>query len=35
MQVDPLQSRNVVAVMQAAEESARNLGRPVVPRLVT
>jgi scyllo-inositol 2-dehydrogenase (NADP+) len=33
MQVDPLQSRNVVAVMQAAEDSARDLGRPVVPHL--
>jgi predicted dehydrogenase len=35
MQVSPVQSRNVVSVMEAAEESARNLGRPVVPRLVT
>jgi predicted dehydrogenase len=33
MQVSPIQSRNVVAVMEAAEESARDLGRPVVPRL--
>lgn len=33
MQVSPIQSRNVVAVMEAAEESARNLGRPVVPQL--
>ncbi len=33
MQVSPIQSRNVVAVMEAAEESARDLGRPVVPQL--
>lgn len=33
MQVSPLQSRNVVAVMEAAEASARDLGRPVVPQL--
>lgn len=33
MQVSAMQSRNVVAVMEAAEESARNGGRPVVPRL--
>jgi scyllo-inositol 2-dehydrogenase (NADP+) len=33
MQVSPVQSRNVVAVMEAAEESARNLGRPVHPDL--
>jgi scyllo-inositol 2-dehydrogenase (NADP+) len=34
MQVDPKQSRNVVAVMEAAEESARNLGRTVTPTLI-
>ena len=34
MQVSPVQSRNVVAVMEAAEESARNLGRPVIPNLI-
>lgn len=34
MQVDPQQSRNVVAVMEAAEESARNLGRTVTPTLI-
>lgn len=34
MQVSPVQSRNVVAVMEAAEESARNLGRPVTPQLI-
>lgn len=34
MQVDPKQSRNVVAVMEAAEESARDLGRTVTPRLI-
>ena len=33
MQVDPRQSRNVVSVMEAAEESATNLGRPVTPHL--
>lgn len=31
MQVTACQSRNVVAVMQAAERSAADLGRPVVP----
>ena len=31
MQVSARQSRNVVAVMEAAEESARDLGRPVSP----
>lgn len=31
MQVTALQSRNVVAVMQAAERSAADLGRPSVP----
>jgi scyllo-inositol 2-dehydrogenase (NADP+) len=31
MQVSAEQSRDVVAVMQAAEDSARDLGRPVVP----
>ena len=34
MQVDPKQSRNVVAVMEAAEESARDLGRTVTPHLI-
>ena len=34
MQVSPVQSRNVVAVMEAAEESALNLGRPVTPQLI-
>lgn len=34
MQVSPVQSRNVVAVMEAAEESAHDLGRPVIPRVV-
>lgn len=34
MQVSPVQSRNVVALMEAAEESARNLGRPVTPNLI-
>lgn len=34
MQVSPVQSRNVVAVMEAAEESARDLGRPVVPQVI-
>lgn len=33
MQVSPIQSRNVVAVMEAAEASARDLGRPVTPTL--
>ncbi len=35
MQVSTAQSRDVVAVMEAAEESARQLGRPVVPVLTT
>jgi len=35
MQVSPVQSRNVVAVMEAAEASALDLGRPIVPHLVT
>lgn len=34
MQVSPVQSRNVVAVMEAAEQSAKNLGRPVAPNLI-
>lgn len=34
MEVTPAQSRDVVAVMQAAEESALDNGRPVVPRLL-
>jgi predicted dehydrogenase len=34
MQVSARQSRNVVAVMEAAEESARMLGRPVTPSLL-
>lgn len=34
MQVSARQSRNVVAVMEAAEASARDLGRPVTPRLL-
>lgn len=34
MQVSPIQSRNVVALMEAAEESARDLGRPVKPSLI-
>ncbi|MDP1876423.1 MAG: Gfo/Idh/MocA family oxidoreductase [Actinomycetota bacterium] len=34
MQVSARQSRDVVAVMQAAEESAGDLGRPVTPRLL-
>ena len=34
MQVSPVQSRNVVAVMEAAEQSARNLGRPMTPQLI-
>ena len=33
MEVSALQSRNVVAVMEAAERSARNGARPVVPNL--
>ena len=33
MQVSPVQSRNVVAVMEAAEASANDLGRPVAPDL--
>ena len=35
MQVSTAQSRDVVAVMEAAEESARQLGRPVAPVLTT
>ncbi len=35
MQVSARQSRDVVAVMEAAEESARDLGRPVVPASVS
>lgn len=34
MQVSATQSRDVVAVMQAAEESALDLGRPVTPNLL-
>jgi len=34
MQISAIQSRDVVAVMQAAEESARDLGRPIVPNLL-
>ncbi len=34
MQVSAQQSRNVVAVMEAAEESALNHGRPVTPHLI-
>ncbi|HAN70422.1 MAG TPA: hypothetical protein DCQ36_02370 [Actinobacteria bacterium] len=34
MQVSAQQSRDVVAVMEAAETSARDLGRPVVPDLL-
>ncbi len=34
MQVSARQSRNVVAVMEAAEASARDLGRPVTPTLL-
>ena len=34
MEVMPVQSRNVVAVMEAAEESARLGSRPVIPSLV-
>lgn len=34
MQVNAQQSRNVVAIMQAAEESALNQGRPVSPVLI-
>ncbi|MGA1610535.1 MAG: hypothetical protein ACO38R_01015, partial [Ilumatobacteraceae bacterium] len=33
MSVTALQSRNVVAIMQAAEESALNNAMPVVPKL--
>ncbi|NDF84613.1 MAG: hypothetical protein EB144_06020, partial [Actinobacteria bacterium] len=33
MSVTALQSRNVVAIMQAAEESALNNSSPVVPKL--
>jgi scyllo-inositol 2-dehydrogenase (NADP+) len=35
MQVSTAQSRDVVAVMEAAEESARHQGRPVTPVLTT
>jgi scyllo-inositol 2-dehydrogenase (NADP+) len=34
MQISSSQSRDVVAVMQAAEDSARDLGRPVTPSLL-
>jgi hypothetical protein len=34
MEVTSVQSRDVVAVMEAAEESARRNALPVVPRLV-
>lgn len=34
MEVNPIQSRNVVAVMEAAEESARLNGRPVTPEVI-
>lgn len=34
MEVNPVQSRNVVAVMEAAEESARRNGRPVTPEVI-
>ncbi len=34
MQVSAAQSRNVVSVMEAAEESARSLGHPVTPLLL-
>jgi hypothetical protein len=33
MEVNAIQSRNVVAIMQAAEESAIKNAMPVVPRL--
>jgi len=33
MSVTALQSRNVVAIMQAAEESALNNAMPVFPKL--
>jgi hypothetical protein len=33
MSVSAVQSRNVVAIMQAAEESALNNAMPVVPKL--
>jgi L-amino acid N-acyltransferase YncA len=33
MPVTALQSRNVVGIMQAAEESARQNGRPIIPAL--
>jgi hypothetical protein len=33
MEVNAIQSRNVVAIMQAAEESAIQNAMPVVPRL--
>ena len=35
MQISARHSRNVVAVMEAAEQSALDLGRPVVPSLLT
>lgn len=35
MQISSRHSRNVVAVMEAAEQSALDLGRPVVPTLLT
>jgi hypothetical protein len=35
MEVSALQSRNVVSVMEAAEQSARNGATPVVPHLHT
>ena len=35
MQVSARQSRDVVAVMEAAEESALDQGRPVVPAIRT
>jgi scyllo-inositol 2-dehydrogenase (NADP+) len=34
MQVSAVQSRNVVAIMEAAEQSAADLGRPVTPWLL-
>jgi scyllo-inositol 2-dehydrogenase (NADP+) len=33
MQVNALSSRNVVAIMEAAEQSAKDLGRPVSPQV--
>jgi predicted dehydrogenase len=33
MQVNALSSRNVVAIMEAAEQSALDLGRPVTPQI--